>query len=68
MAWANRRNSPTVTACRAFYATSDGDAGQAIALAKALYAAYFVEDRDISSPEVVLDAAANAGIARSESR
>ena len=38
------------------------------AVAKALYRAYFVADRDISDPEIAADAAADAGIDRAAAR
>lgn len=47
---------------RAFYWVSDRDPRLAIKLAQALYHAYFVEDRDISSPEVTANVAAKLGI------
>jgi 2-hydroxychromene-2-carboxylate isomerase len=51
---------------RAFYWTNDRDPALARKLAKALYQAYFVEDRDISSPEVTADVAATLGLERDE--
>jgi len=51
---------------RAFYWLSDSDPALAKALAKALYRAYFIDDRDISSPEVTADVAATLGLQRSE--
>lgn len=47
---------------RAFYWVSDRDPRLAIRLAQALYHAYFVEDRDISSPEVTANVAAKLGV------
>lgn len=47
---------------RAFYWVSDRDPLLAIKLAQALYHAYFVEDRDISSPEVTANVAAKLGV------
>ena len=47
---------------RAFYWTGDQDRELAVRLAKALYRAYFVEDRDISNPEVTGNVAAKLGI------
>lgn len=47
---------------RAFYWVSDRDPLLAIKLAQSLYHAYFVEDRDISSPEVSANVAAKLGI------
>lgn len=54
----------TTAACRAFYAVHDDDAAAARELAKALYAAYFVHDRDISAPPVTLEVAAECGLDR----
>jgi 2-hydroxychromene-2-carboxylate isomerase len=47
---------------RAFYWVSDREPLLAIKLAQALYHAYFVEDRDISSPEVTANVAAKLGV------
>ena len=54
----------TTAAARAFYAVVDKDQALAKRLASALYAAYFSQDRDISSPAVTLDVAAELGIDR----
>ena len=54
----------STAACRAFYSIGDRDAELAIRFAAAVYAAYFVDDRDISSPEVTIDIAASVGIPR----
>lgn len=51
---------------RAFYWVSDRDPALAKTLAHALYCAYFVEDRDISSPDVTADVAARLGVDRGE--
>jgi 2-hydroxychromene-2-carboxylate isomerase len=51
---------------RAFYWANDRDPALARKLAKTLYRAYFVEDRDISSPEVTADVAATLGLKRDE--
>ena len=48
-----------LAACRAFYSLKDET--QRVALAKALYRAYFVDDVDIGSPENVLKVAASIG-------
>jgi 2-hydroxychromene-2-carboxylate isomerase len=56
----------STAACRAFYALSDHEPELAKRLALALYNAYFADDRDISSPEVTLDVAAELGIARAD--
>ncbi len=52
--------------CRAFYWCHDGDAQRARKLARALYHAYFVEDRDISNPEVTANVAAKNGLAKAD--
>lgn len=44
------------------------DPGGCAPLVKALYRAYFVHDRDISSPEIAADAAAEAGFNRDGAR
>lgn len=49
---------------RAFYWVGDRDPALARQLARALYRAYFAEDRDISSPEVTANVAAKLGIER----
>ena len=55
---------PTVAACRAVYWMERADSGEAKALAKALYRAYFVDGRNISEAAVVADVAAEAGTDR----
>jgi len=42
--------------------------GAAAAVAKALYAAYFLHDRDISGPDVVAEVAAETGLDRAAAR
>jgi 2-hydroxychromene-2-carboxylate isomerase len=49
---------------RAYYWVNDRDPALAKRLAQALYHAYFAEDRDISSPEVTVDVATQAGVER----
>ena len=49
---------------RAFYWLNDKDPASARKLARALYHAYFAEDRDISSPEVTANVAAKLGVDR----
>ena len=44
------------------------DPGRCAALVSALYRAYFVQDRDISNPDVAADAAADAGFDRDGAR
>lgn len=51
---------------RAFYWLSDRDPALARKLAQALYHAYFVEDRDISSPEITANVAAKLGVAKDQ--
>ena len=52
----------TVAAARAFYWTHDRDPAAARHLAKALYHAFFVDDRDISAPATVVEIAKEAGL------
>ena len=52
----------TVAAMRAFYWVNDRDPAKARELAKALYRAYFVDNRDIGSAETVLDVARATGV------
>lgn len=52
----------TVAAVRAFYWVADRDPMQARALAKALYRAFYTEDRDISAATVVVEIASSLGI------
>ena len=52
----------TVAALRAFFWLDARDPVQAQQLAKAIYNAYFVEGRDISAPETVIDVARAMGI------
>jgi 2-hydroxychromene-2-carboxylate isomerase len=52
----------TVAAVRAFYWTHDQDPAKARALAKALYRAYFAENRDITAPATVVEIARATGI------
>ena len=51
---------------RAFYWLDDRDPELARRLAKALFRAYFVDDRDISSPDVTADVASALGVPREE--
>ena len=55
---------PTQVAARAYYVLHDQDCAMARAFAKAVYRALFVEDRDISNPEVVMEIAAAVGADR----
>lgn len=50
--------------CRAFYWLQRDDPAAARALARALFDALFVEDRDIGDPAVVIDVAAARGVDR----
>lgn len=54
----------TIGACRATYWLKTTDPDKAVPFLKAVYKAYFVEDRDISSTEVLADIAADLGIDR----
>jgi 2-hydroxychromene-2-carboxylate isomerase len=56
----------TQAPARAFYWVNRSDAALAKTLAQTLYRAYFVEDRDISSPEITSDVAATLGLKRDE--
>ncbi len=51
---------------RAFYWANERDPALAKKLAQTLYQAYFVQDRDISSPEITADVAATLGFKRDE--
>lgn len=51
---------------RAFYWVNESDPALAKKLVQALYRAYFVEDRDISRPEITADVAAGVGLKRDE--
>jgi 2-hydroxychromene-2-carboxylate isomerase len=52
----------TVAACRAFYWMHDRDPAAARGLAKALYRAYFEDNRDIGAIPVLLEVAREAGV------
>lgn len=56
----------TQAPCRAFYRTRDRDREQAKRLVRAVYRAYFEDDRDIANPAVIADLAAEIGIDRNE--
>jgi len=58
----------TVAACRAFYWLMQKNPTQAVALAKALYHAYFRDDLNISDAENVVKVAASAGCDADEVR
>jgi 2-hydroxychromene-2-carboxylate isomerase len=51
---------------RAFYWLDERDSALARKLARTLYQAYFVNDLDISSPEITADVAATLGLKRDE--
>ena len=53
---------PTQNAARAFYWLDDADTALARQFAHAVYRALFVDDRDISAPETVLDIAEKLGV------
>lgn len=52
----------TLAPARAFYWATAQGAAQAKALTAALYRAYFVDDRDISKPETVVEVAQGVGL------
>ncbi|HQU80160.1 MAG TPA: 2-hydroxychromene-2-carboxylate isomerase [Azonexus sp.] len=56
---------PTQNAARAFYWLHGQDCALARRFAHAAYRALFVEDRDISAPQTVLEIATDAGVDRS---
>lgn len=53
---------PTQNAARAYYWLHGQDCALARRFANAVYRALFVDDRDISAPETVLEIAANLGV------
>jgi len=55
---------PTQNAARAYYWLHGQDCAQARRFAHAVYRAFFVDDRDISAPETVLEIAAALGVDR----
>jgi 2-hydroxychromene-2-carboxylate isomerase len=57
---------PTLAAARAFYWLDDRDPALAKRFARACYAAYFGEGRDIRAKEAVADIAASLGVDRDE--
>jgi 2-hydroxychromene-2-carboxylate isomerase len=57
---------PTVAPARAFYWANERDPALARKLARSLYHAYFVQDRDISSRDITADVAAAVGLNRDE--
>ena len=61
-----RRTDSTNERARAFYWAHERDPALAKKLAQALYQAFFVQDRDISSPEITADAAATLGLKRED--
>lgn len=56
----------TQAPARAFYWVNERDPTLARKLAKSLFRAYFVDDRDISSPDVASDVAVALGLQRDE--
>jgi 2-hydroxychromene-2-carboxylate isomerase len=58
----------SVSACRAFYWMDATDPKRAKELARALYAAYFLDDVDISSADHVVSVAAKSGLAAEDVR
>lgn len=57
---------PTQAAARAYYWLDERDPLLARRFAHSVFAAYYVDDRDISAPETVLELAAALGVARDE--
>ena len=57
---------PTQNAARAFYWLHGQDCALARQFAHAVYRAFFVDDRDISSPDTVLEIAAKLGVDREQ--
>ncbi len=57
---------PTQAASRAYYWLQDRDEALARRFAHAVYRSFFIEDRDISSPEVVVALAVELGVKGSE--
>ncbi|MDR1995445.1 2-hydroxychromene-2-carboxylate isomerase [Azonexus sp.] len=57
---------PTQAAARAYYWLHDRDSALARQFAHAVYRAYFIDDRDISAPDTVLDLAAALGTDRGQ--
>ena len=55
---------PTQSAARTYYWLHGQDCALARQFAHAVYRAYFVDDRDISAPETVLEIAAGLGVDR----
>ncbi|MCF8466763.1 MAG: 2-hydroxychromene-2-carboxylate isomerase [Sneathiella sp.] len=56
----------TLAASRGFLWLAKNDPAQAVDFAMAVYAAYFVEGKDISDPEIVADIAAKSGVDRND--
>lgn len=52
----------TIAPCRAFYWLSQQDAEQGKRLAHAIFRAYFVDDRLISDPAVIIEIASDLGV------
>lgn len=59
---------PTQAPARVLIWRWDVDANECARMVKAYYRAYFVDDRDISNPDVAADVAAEAGLSRQEAR
>ena len=52
----------SIAACRAFYWLADSEPAKAHDLALALYRGYFVDNRDLSRPETVVETAQGLGV------
>ena len=59
---------PTQAAARVLMWRKNVAANECPRIVKAYYRAYFVDDRDISNPDVAADVAAEAGLAREDAR
>lgn len=55
---------PTQSACRGTYWLKQSAPEKAVPFAKAVYTAYFIDGKDISAPEVLVDIAAGLGLDR----
>ena len=58
----------TTAACRAYYGVAARNSALAKRLARALYEAYFTQDRNISAPDTVIEIASGIGLSSEEVR
>ena len=56
----------SLAASRAYYWLADRDAALARNFAQKLYRGYFIDNRNVSEPEVVIDTAASLGVGKDE--